>query len=79
MEVMKHFYSHQANKDFAAIDKILGEININRCDDVIIISLLRCNFAVRSELKQWNRLLHKATKKYQGSDKEKLLKGLKEE
>jgi hypothetical protein len=76
IELMKLLYDFQAAKNFKAIDKILGEINSNRLDDVIIISLLRCNFPIRTKLQNWNSFLSKAKKKYAGTDKEKILLGL---
>lgn len=76
IELMRTFYAHQEAKNYKAIDKILGEINHNRLDDVIIISLLRCNFSVKDKLTNWNSFLSMAKRKYKGTDKENILRGL---
>lgn len=76
IEIMQTMQSYQDAGKFSAIDEILGVVNCNRLCDVIIISLLRCNYANRSKFTNWDRLLTKAKKRYAGTDKESILKVL---
>lgn len=70
--IMKTFYEYQSTNNFIEIDTILSTLNFNRTEDIIIISILRCNHPVKNKLANWNTFLTIAKQKYRGIDKEKI-------
>jgi hypothetical protein len=68
MEIMQMFSAYKANQKSGTINKILGEINVNRMEDVIILSIIRCVKPIKKDLQNWDVFVAKAQKSFKDSD-----------
>jgi len=75
-EIVDMLYTAVTKKQYDYLNIILGRINFNRLDDVIIVAILRTTFEVRDKLKHWEGFHAKAKKKLTGTNMEKHLLAL---
>lgn len=67
LKIVNIFYELQEAKKFATIDKILGEININRIELSIILLIARCNQPIRKQLLFFDAFAEKAQNRFKDS------------
>lgn len=67
--ILRIFYEIAETKSFSRIDKIISEVNVRRIEDDIIIALVRCLTAYKSELLAWKTFISKVEKHLLFKDK----------
>lgn len=76
IEIVNIFYDLQRKNRFATIGTILDTVNLHRCEDVIILSLIRCNKLKHRKITKWDSFTNKVRTVFASDGREQLLVGL---